>query len=183
MLLLIYTFAVDIALLFLTPFNLVPLVMSVLEGEDQHFVKMILSCIGYSMAIALCFIMYAFLKYHFELIDSNKTTIEHLDEKRGNIANVTYDMGRDFNWKFVFGYYKACWLSPYDQGIGASMGDGVVISKRDLNGKETSFNLEDYEKNQENLDKSWANEDANNPLNDYISKKNSNKNDDYIEFY
>lgn len=36
------------------------------------------------------------------------TTIEHLDEKRGNVREYNYDMGRDFNRDTVFGKRKEC---------------------------------------------------------------------------
>lgn len=75
---------------------------------------LIIGLIGYVLILIFFFIMLAFMWYHFKLVDTNMTTIEHLDEKRGNISNVTYDMGRDFNWKFVFGNTKACWFIPYD---------------------------------------------------------------------
>ena len=186
MLLLIYSFVLDIAMLLFIPFNLIPLIYDVLGGEKENLVKMIIGCVGYVLMIVFLFIMWAFIKYHFELVDKNKTTIEHLDEKRGNIANVTYDMGEDFNWKFVFGSYKACWLFPYDKGIGASMGDGVVISKRDLNPKESSFNLDDFDKNFDNQDKSWNKEDLNDPLNKLVNGQNSKgrlTNPFGVEFY
>lgn len=136
--------------------------------------------------IGFFFIMLAFIRYHFELVDKNKTTIEYLDEKRGNIPNVTYDMGRDFNWKFVFGSFKACWFFPYDKGIGASMGDGVVISKRELNAKEASFNFDEYENNRDKMDQSWTKEDLNDPLNKYVNKIGKKKEVDKqfdVDFY
>ena len=43
-------------------------------------------------------------------------------------------MGRDYNWKMVFGKNKALWFLPITTGGGAPLGDGVVINKI-----ETSF--------------------------------------------
>jgi len=47
-------------------------------------------------------------------VDKNITTIEQLDEKRGNIRDYNYDMGREWNWNFVFGKSKLYWFIPYD---------------------------------------------------------------------
>lgn len=42
------------------------------------------------------------------------TTIEHLDEKRGNVREYNYDGGAEFNWQQVFGKKSACYFVPYN---------------------------------------------------------------------
>lgn len=167
MLLLIYAFILSIIGLIFPPVNLVYSAIALIVGDRSYMLTVIVGTLGIGLTVVFFFIMLAFIKYHFSLIEENKTTIEHLDEKRGNIPNVSYDMGSDFNWKFVFGSNKVFWFLPIDWGIGAPMGDGVVISKRDLNPKETSFNLDDYEYNNNSnskLDRSWNYEQDGNPL-------------------
>lgn len=104
------------------------------------------------------------------------TTIEQLDEKRGNISSVSYDMGKDFNWKFVLGANRLLWWIPIDWGIGASMGDGVVISKKDIENSpnkeavDGEFNYNDWEDQNE---PNWNADEANDPLNKYGSILNA----------
>lgn len=63
------------------------------------------------------------------------TTIEHLDEKRGNVRDYNYDMGKDWNWNFVFGKNKTCWFFPYNEGDAGSTGDGTVFIKHESSKK------------------------------------------------
>jgi len=119
------------------------------------------------------YIIFQFIKYHYDLIEKNMTTLEQLDEKRGNQSNVSYDMGSDFNWKFVLGANRFLWWLPIDWGSGAPMGDGVVISKKELESEgkkaenEGEFNYEELE---EGANKDWNNEDVNDPLNKHFEK-------------
>ena len=181
MLLLIYAFILDILGMIFSVFPVVMFAAEIAQGNFTHLINFVIGLVGFVLIIVFFFIMLAFIKYHFNLIDKNMTTIEHLDEKRGNISNVSYDMGRDFNWKFVFGAYKACWFVPYDKGIGAPMGDGVVISKQENSSKQISadngeeeFNYEDFQN--ANTDKNWNNDIDNDPLNQFGSKIASNQN-------
>ena len=76
-----------------------------------HF---IFGIIGFGFAIVFCYIVIMFIRYHFDLVAKNMTTIEHLDEKRGNVRDYNYDMGKEWNWSFVFGKNKTCWFFPYN---------------------------------------------------------------------
>lgn len=38
-------------------------------------------------------------------------------------------MGKDYNWKMIFGIKKSLWFLPITTGDGAPLGDGVVINK------------------------------------------------------
>lgn len=181
MLLLIYAFVLDIMGMISCIVPIMMLVVEVARGDISHLLNLIIGIVGYALIIVFFFIMLAFMKYHFNLIEKNMTTIEHLDEKRGNISNVSYDMGRDFNWKFVFGAYRACWFVPYDRGIGAPMGDGVVISKQESSSKQISaenveeeFNYEDYQNT--HTDKNWNKDIDTDPLNQFGSKIANNAN-------
>ena len=85
-----------------------------------------------------------FLQYHFDLVDRNMTTIEHLDEKRGNIKDYNYDMGKEWNWQSVFGKKKACYYLPLDEGEAAPHGDGTVFMKQTLVDKKSDHEEEAY---------------------------------------
>ena len=175
-LLLIYAFALTCLALAFTLYPTIMFASEIARGNFVHLVNFIICLIGYGLLIAFFFIMIAFLRYHFNLIDKNSTTIEHLDEKRGNIPSASYDMGRDFNWKFVLGQYKACWFVPYDRGIGASMGDGVVMTKQEPSSRGISvvdqgdgeFNYDELQNAHE--DKNWNNDIDNDPLNQLGNK-------------
>ena len=103
------------------------------------------------------------------------TTLEQLDEKRGNIATVSYDMGSDFNWRFVLGANKALWWLPIDTGSGAPMGDGVVISKKDVEGLKKDENLGEftYDELEDEAAANWNKDDINDPLNKHLDKYNA----------
>lgn len=175
MLLLIYAFILTCLALIFTIYPTIMFAVEVVRKDFRHVINLIICIIGYGLLVTFFFIMIAFLRYHFNLIDKNSTTIEHLDEKRGNVPSASYDMGRDFNWKFVFGQYKACWFVPYDQGIGASMGDGVVMTKQEsssrgisLDQADKEFNYDEFQNQQE--DRNWNNDVDNDPLNQLGSK-------------
>ena len=130
-LLLIYTLILDIIGVLFVIYPIVLFIIELTKGNTVHLVHLIFAVVGLGLGIVLFFVMIMFLRYHFDLINRNVTTIEHLDEKRGNISNFSYDMGHDFNWKFVLGANKICWPCPYDTGMGAPVGDGVVINKHE----------------------------------------------------
>lgn len=44
----------------------------------------------------------------------------------------SYDMGREWNWNFVFGKNKFFWFLPVDYGTGGPIGDGTVFMKQNL---------------------------------------------------
>ena len=57
-----------------------------------------------------------------------KTFIELSMERRGQHV-VNYDMGKEFNWISVFGKNKALWWLPINSGLGAPLGDGIIIPR------------------------------------------------------
>lgn len=102
-LLLTYAFIVTILGLIFTPYPIGVFIYEITLKRYLHIVNFIFAFVGYCLLCVFLYIMWAFIKYHYNLIEENRTTIEHLDEKRGNKSNVSYDMGRDFNWRFVLG--------------------------------------------------------------------------------
>ncbi len=56
----------------------------------------------------------------------------------------SYDMGREWNWNFVFGKNHWLWFLPYDQGIAGPIGDGTVFMKQNLVDKSSSKDEENY---------------------------------------
>jgi len=66
-------------------------------------------------------------------------------------------MGKDYNWKMVFGKNKALWFLPITTGGGAPLGDGVVINKI-----ETSFSaMKDLESGVDDEDQNAFNDPLN----------------------
>ncbi len=97
------------------------------------------------------------------------TTIDHLDQKRGNVKDYNYDFGKEWNWKSIFGKEKICWLVPYDLGEAAGPnGDGTVFMRNKLNTildeneDEEEFN---YYEDQDKEDDWGANNKFDDPLN------------------
>lgn len=167
-LLITYAFVLTLFGMVFTVYPIVLLLIDVIRGDRTQIWKLVIALIGYILLWVFVFIIWAFVKYHFDLIEKNMTTIEQLDEKRGNVSTVSYDMGHDFNWKFVLGANKAFWWLPIDTGIGAPMGDGVVISKKEAEGaqgpaaNEGEFN---YDELQGGNDNKWNEDVDTDPIN------------------
>lgn len=85
---------------------------------------------GLVLSFVFTFLILKFFNYHLELVSKNITTIEQLDEQRGNTAEFNYDMGTEWNWNFVFGRSKFLWFVPIDQGIAGPVGDGTIFMKQ-----------------------------------------------------
>ena len=81
-------------------------------GESLQFL------VALGMMGTLFPIMTLFIKFHIELVERNSTTIENMEEKRSGPSQVSYDMGREFNWMQVMGKNKKLWWLPYFFGIG-----------------------------------------------------------------
>jgi hypothetical protein len=66
-------------------------------------------------------------------------------------------MGKDYNWRMVFGKNKSLWFLPITTGGGAPLGDGVVINKI-----ETSFSaMKDLESGVDEEDQNAFNDPLN----------------------
>lgn len=135
MLLIIYAFTLSVVGLLYSIFPLTDLIIRLVKGDTSHSLTLIFGLIGYGLTVVFFIIMILFLQTHFDLINQNMTTIEQLDEKRGNIRTVTYDMGKDFNYQTVFGRKKACWGCPLTSGESGPFGDGTVFTKTDLSNR------------------------------------------------
>ena len=166
-LLITYTFLLPIFVVILDFYPIFLMVKDVASGNMAHIAVCIFACTGYVFIFAFIGLIWAFIKYHYDLIEKNKTTIEQLAEDRGDTNIWTYDMGSDFNWKFVLGANKWLWFIPIDWGIGAPMGDGVVISKKLKEGAAPEAQLEgEFDPNElEDHGKDWKDDEANDPLN------------------
>ena len=127
MLLLIYAAVLDFLGIIFSFYPILKMFLEIVQGDFTHIWHFIFGIIGYGLAIVFAFIIFLFLKYHFELINKNMTTIEHLDEKRGNPKDINYDMGQEWNWKSVFGKSPFLYYLPIDKGEGAPQGDGTVF--------------------------------------------------------
>lgn len=53
--------------------------------KNYNKANLFLGFLGLIGAAVFSFLIYKFLKYHMELVAKNMTTIEQLDEQRGNI--------------------------------------------------------------------------------------------------
>jgi palmitoyltransferase len=129
-LLLVYAFALVCIGLACSVYPIVLLIIELVKGNYAgNLWILILGIVGFGLGIVFFIIMIMFLKYHFDLISKNKTTLEHMDEKRGNIKDYDYDMGKDWNWDSVFGKNKLCWFFPVNSGMSETDGDGTVFMK------------------------------------------------------
>jgi len=81
-LLLIYGFIVGFISLF-SIYPIVKLYKEVIDKDYDKLVVLILATIGFLLMIVYLVTMYIFLSYHFMLIDSNETTIDKMNQKRG----------------------------------------------------------------------------------------------------
>ena len=138
MLLIIYAFTLSVVGLIYSVYPLVDLIIRLVKGDTGVLITLTLGLVGYALTIVFFIIMILFLRTHFDLINQNMTTIEQLDEKRGNIRTVTYDMGKEFNYQTVFGRRKMCWGCPVTKGEAGPFGDGTVFTKTDLSNKNIS---------------------------------------------
>lgn len=142
-----------------------------------RYFSMVISVIGMVFAAFGIYVMWGFVSYHFELAAHNKTTLEEMDRKRGSTP-PSYDVGSELNWKFIFGNNKFCWPIPYDKGIAAPLGDGVVVKTIDnmsevAGGSASRQNLDDVPidgKAEEN----WNANAPNDPLNQFNANSRNN---------
>ena len=167
-LLITYAFVATVVGMVIGLYPIVLMVIDLVRGDTSHLAVTVIALVGYVLLYPFLYIIYQFVSYHYDLIEKNMTTLEQLDEKRGNVATVSYDMGSDFNWRFVLGANKALWWLPIDSGSGAPMGDGVVISKKDENLGE--FN---YDELDDEAHANWNKDDINDPLNKHLDKFNA----------
>ena len=128
-LLLVYAFTLVCLGLLCSVYPIVLLIIEVVKGDFGHLWILIVGIVGIGLAVVFFVVMVMFLKYHFGLIGKNKTTIEHMDEKRGNVKDYNYDMGKEWNWNSVFGKNKLCWFFPVNTGMAETEGDGTVFMK------------------------------------------------------
>lgn len=179
MLLIIYAFTLAGTGLVYSVYPIVMMIIDLVQGDTSHIITLIVGIVGYGLDVVFFIIMILFLKTHFDLINKNLTTIEQLDEKRGNVKTVTYDMGKDFNYKTVFGQNKACWGCPYNGGDSAPFGDGTVFIKQDLSNRKISANEDNddpYFNDDPIVEDNWGKgNDYNDPLNK-INEKYKSKN-------
>ncbi|KRW99554.1 hypothetical protein PPERSA_01200 [Pseudocohnilembus persalinus] len=98
----------------------------------------------------LLFIILSFLKFHYNLIQQNLTTIDNLERENTNkerlqqnqepIYECKYDLGMNFNWEQIFGRNKALWLIPIVGESGKPIGDGVNWQLKPQQSLETMYN-------------------------------------------
>ena len=102
-------------------------VFDVGDGDKGFLGYFAVFCVGYFFLVIMVFFLAWFLRYHWRLVRVNKTSLERMDEIRGNILNYHYDLGVEWNWKFVFGRKKYLWYLPVE---GEVLGDGIVFIKK-----------------------------------------------------
>ena len=168
-LLITYAFILPIFGLVFCLYPIILMTIDVFQSKQGHTVAFSLAVSGYLSVFGFVFVIWAFIKYHYHLIEINMTTLEQMQEANGTINPWSYDMGSDFNWKFVLGANKMLWWIPIDTGAGASMGDGVVINKKPRdnqpNGEDytDAIDLNDFD----DQNRIWKYDEANDSLNRY----------------
>lgn len=168
MLLLIYTW---LALLTALCIGIPVLIMQIIDlskdGEEKtKIADLVCVIIALVMVTILFIILIVFINFHQELISTNSSTIENLEEQKSGPAFVSYDMGSEFNWAQVMGKNKCLWPIPYCGDAGKPNGDGVVFPKKESGLKDSGYELQDYDDEEDNNNK----EDFDNPLADYAQK-------------
>ncbi|CAI2373046.1 unnamed protein product [Moneuplotes crassus] len=88
------------------------------------FLPLAVTLFGWVITGAASYLMTNFLRFHIELILSNKTTIEFL-EKKGEEFESQYCLSPKENWEQVFGSNKLLWFFPVSWASGHPMGDGI----------------------------------------------------------
>lgn len=186
MLLIIYAFTYGVLGILGSIYPLVLLGGELPQNTHGRLHKFVIGIIGNILGIAFVITMINFLTYHFYLVNNNKTTIENLDEKRGNVGG-SYDMGSDYNWKMIFGKNKALWFLPITTGDGAPLGDGVVINKVESSfSRVKSENMNDDDDDDYDIGQPSSNNQYNDPLNeryDRINKQANPLNKDICKSY
>ena len=87
-------------------------------GAPYQMYEAICMVVALIMMGVLFGIMTAFLNFHIDLVNRNSTTIENLEEKKSGPSQVSYDIGKEFNWMQVMGKNKGLWWLPYFGGVG-----------------------------------------------------------------
>ncbi len=129
MLFLLYSYFLIFLILCFSIYPLLLLIKNELVEGKNLDLRFLLGAIGWLMSLIFFFILSKFIKYHIELICENKTTIDILDEKRGNFKDYNYNMGRDWNFSNIFGKKKLCWPIPLTCWGGEPIEDGTVFVK------------------------------------------------------
>ncbi|CAI2372857.1 unnamed protein product [Moneuplotes crassus] len=88
------------------------------------FLSLAIILFGWVITGAASYLMTNFLRFHIELIFSNKTTIEFL-EKKGEQFESPFALSPRENWEQVFGCNKLLWFFPVSWASGHPIGDGV----------------------------------------------------------
>lgn len=130
MLLIIYAAVLDGLAIICSLYPLIALALAIARGEKGHLWIFTVGVIGFVLALVFAYIIAQFLSYHFDLVRRNMTTIEHLDEKRGNVREFNYDGGTEFNWQQVFGKKPGCYFLPCNADDKDSQADGTVFMKQ-----------------------------------------------------
>lgn len=93
------------------------------QGKNVEMESMLL--VGFWVFVALlALVLTSFYRFHIQLVLSNSTTIENLEQAEGEIV-LKYDQGRQLNWMQVFGRNPWLWVVPLYGKSGKPLGDGV----------------------------------------------------------
>jgi len=129
-LLLIYTLLNAYTSFIIISFNLwykLPSEYEKFNRDTQNYAgfgALAIQIISWVITGAASYLMTNFLRFHIDLILSNKTTIEFL-EKKGEHFESQYCLSPIENWRQVFGYNKMLWFFPVSWASGHPIGDGV----------------------------------------------------------
>lgn len=109
------------------------------EDDHQKMVAGLMVIFTYLLNALICILITLFLKFHWKLATTNKTTIENLEAKNKPYKSV-YDIGWDRNMEQIFGMNRWLWPFPTFGGNGKPIGDGIYWPtnkpRRDADGDE-----------------------------------------------
>ena len=94
------------------------------EQDSLKFSSGVIVQVAFLLNLLTCCLITLFLKFHYRLAITNKTTIENLEAK-GKAYKSIYDIGFTRNMEQIFGMNRWLWPFPVFCGNGKPIGDGI----------------------------------------------------------
>ena len=94
------------------------------EQDSLKFSSGVIVQIAFLLNALTCILITLFLRFHYRLATTNKTTIENLEAK-GKPYKSIYDIGFSRNMEQIFGMNRWLWPFPIFCGNGKPIGDGI----------------------------------------------------------
>jgi len=93
------------------------------EWQNAHTVFLL--SFAYFVDLFVCLLITKFGWFHVGLLNRNMSTIDTFYYKDHPNEKHKFDLGKELNWRLVFGNNKLLWLLPLQLQSGKPQGDGV----------------------------------------------------------